>query len=210
MNGKAPEYEVWKDTFNLAPRTKGGFIQIRNLKMRIGLIRHLPVNYPFLNGLVSQSEMLKWFEEYNAAPVIEKNLQSVGSWNLCYSSELSRAKTTAAFCFKGDIVYSPFLNEPFPSPLFKRDIRLPFILWALVIRLAILFNHSSQLLGKSIVEERIKGLLKDILINKDSNVLIISHAFIMESMSKLLIKEGFRGKHLNMPQHGVLYLYTKD
>lgn len=178
--------------------------------MKIGLIRHFEVNQSFLKGMVSQSEVLNWFHLYNNATINTLPIKLEDNWDVCYSSQLLRARQTAEHLFSKDIVFSEFLNEPFPNPIFKKDYRMPFKLWALMIRLAIICNHSSQTHKKEVLEVRIKKFLAEITSKEDQNILVISHAFIMEILSRQLLKAGFRGKKLNMPHYGILYLYSKD
>lgn len=177
--------------------------------MKIGLIRHFPVNHSFLKGFVSQAEVIQWFHAYNTAEIHKLDLTVDKSWDLCYSSELLRAKRTAEAIYQGDVICSELLNEPFPDWIFKKDFRLPFVLWGMLIRFAILWNHSSQSQRKEIIEARIQKLLREILSLPDKNVLIVSHVFAMEIMSALLIREGFKGPELNRPANGVLYMYER-
>lgn len=129
--------------------------------MTIGLIRHFPVQHPFLKGWVRQSEVLQWFEEYNKAALQEMEVKDNVAWELCYPSEMPRASKTAKTLFKRKVKHTALLNEPFPDPVFNRDIKLPFFLWTLIIRGAILFNHPSQSERKKILKTRIRRLLPD-------------------------------------------------
>ena len=176
--------------------------------MTIGLVRHLPVKKQFLKGWVTQAEMLQWFSEYNTAPLIQKPLNIQGDWDRCFSSQLSRAVDTAKSIFNGRIEQTELLNEPFPSPLFRRHVRLPFLIWAMAIRYSINSNHASQAHSKSRMEMRLQQFL-DTLLVEEGNSLVVSHAFIMEVLSRQLIKAGFRGKKLVRPKNGVLYVFER-
>lgn len=176
--------------------------------MRIGLIRHFPVKKEFLKGRVKQSEVLQWFHEYNEAPVEQMEAATLGQWKKCYSSQLSRAVATAETIFEGKVEAIEWLNEPFPSPIFKRDIKLPFLLWALLFRLAIISNHSSQVDNKRAIQSQIERVLNQLLREED-DILIVGHAFTMEILSALLLQKGFRGKRLSRPKHGILYVFEK-
>jgi broad specificity phosphatase PhoE len=177
--------------------------------MRIGLIRHFPVKKEFLKGRVKQSEVLHWFSEYNRALGEPMDVTDDYTWQKCYSSQLPRARQTAVAIYDGPIKYTDLLNEPVPFPLFKRDIKLPFLLWATVMRGAILLNHRSQHHRRAVIEQRAVRLLEEIINEEEKEVLIVSHAFVMEVLSRSLLSLGFRGKKLSRPQNGVLYIYEK-
>ncbi len=177
--------------------------------MRIGLVRHFAVEKKFLKGRVRQSQVLQWFKEYDQAPVASSKVVSDVKWQKCYSSELPRAVATAQAIFNGSIEYTGLLNEPTLSPIFQRDVSLPFLLWAMVFRGAILFNHTSQQQGKKVIEQRIHQLLTEVLQKEETEVLIVSHAFVLEVLSQRLLTLGFKGRKLSRPQNGVLYLYER-
>lgn len=180
-----------------------------NSYMRVGLIRHFPVDHLFLRGWVKQSRVLQWFREYNEAAVQGMHVEVGASWHVCYSSQLQRAKKTAEAVYAGEVIYTNLLNEPFPDPVFRSDIKMPFMLWALLIRCAILWNHGTQSHRKEVLEARIRELMPDILRHADDNVLIVSHAFTMEILSRFLLQEGFSGRKLRRPENGVLYLFER-
>ncbi|WP_439879616.1 phosphoglycerate mutase family protein [Pontibacter sp. MBLB2868] len=176
---------------------------------QVGLVRHFPVQHPFLKGLVSQAQVLQWFEGYNQASVQQMQLKVGNTWDICYTSQLRRAHDTATAIYSGPTVSTELLNEPFPDPLFKGNPRLPFLLWATLVRLSIVFNFNSQSQRQSVLERRINKFLSQLSGQNGSRVLVVSHAFTMEIMSRLLVRAGFSGKKLNRPQHGVLYVFEK-
>lgn len=177
--------------------------------MRIGLIRHFPVAHPFLRGWVTQSQVLQWFRQYDSAAVEPMEVALGEPWEVCYASQLDRAKRTAEALYKGDIICTDLLNEPFPDPVFKREVTLPFVCWGMLIRWAVLSNHASQSQGKSQLEHRINSFLEDLLSRPPANVLIVGHAFTMEILSELLLRKGFTGKRLRRPRNGCLYTFEK-
>lgn len=178
--------------------------------MKIGLIRHFEVDQPFLNGIVSQSEVMQWFQEYDRAPVKVPELRMKEDWDICYSSTMKRARETAEKIVDKEIVFTDLLREPYPDPVFKRELRLPFLLWALLIRSAILGNHSSQQEGRTYIIRRLERFLESLQEHKGQNVLIVSHSFTIRLLSELLLREGFKGSRLRNPKNGVLYTFKKD
>ena len=132
--------------------------------MKIGLIRHFRVNKPFLKGIVSQSETLIWLKEYEASSsLIITPTKVKGHWEICYSSCLTRAVITAKKVYGNEITCQPAFNEPSGEKIFRKNIRLPFLLWATLIRFAIVTNHKSQSNGKRILTERIEAAIDMIL-----------------------------------------------
>lgn len=176
--------------------------------MKIGLVRHFPLHQPFLKGWVTQTEVLQWFDEYSMAPVQKMHLDLTADWHGCFTSQLPRAVATANTIFSGTIVQTEMLNEPHPRAIFQTNIKMPFLLWDMVLRWAIKRNHPSQPHGKMLIEKHIQVLLQR-LFYEEKNVLIVIHAITMEILSDYLIKHGFKGKKLSNPKNGILYLYEK-
>lgn len=176
--------------------------------MKIGLIRHFPVNQPFMKGWVRQSEVLQWFNAYNTAPVQESKIKIPSIWHRCYSSQLPRAVATAATIFSGPVVQTELLNEPGPYSVFKKDVKLPFLAWAMIMRWAIIRGHPSQPHSKAVMERRIQQFLQPVY-SEEGNTLIVSHALVMEILSLHLIQHGFKGQRLSNPKNGVLHMYEK-
>lgn len=179
--------------------------------MKIGLLRHFAVKKNFLKGSVKQSEVLKWFTEYDASTDLEEfPVELKGDWEICYCSMLPRAITTAKAIYGDKLSPVAGFNEPSVDGMFKRDLKLPFLLWAMLIRFAILSNHKSQSDRKEVLQQRIETALKPILEGTHQHVLIVSHAFVMSILSKILLKKGFSGKKLGRPEHAVLYVFEKS
>jgi hypothetical protein len=171
--------------------------------MEIGLIRHFAVKKDFLKGRVTQTQAINWLREYDtctALAVVPVDL--VHHWDVCYSSQLPRAISTAEAIYGKGFTPLEALNEPSAEKIFRKDFRLPFLLWALIIRVAILTNHKSQPNRKKVLEQRIADALDVILAGGQQHILIVSHAFVMEIISKLPIKKG-------RPDNAVLYRFTR-
>jgi len=178
--------------------------------MKIGLIRHYAVRKPFLKGLVRQSEVLRWFEEYDQSEDLEITPFTLAKgWDRCYSSQLPRAILTANKIYGDGFQQNESFNEPAISPIFKRDFRLPFIIWGLIFRTAIMGNHNSQSARKEILEKRVALELDKILTGTDEDILIVSHALIMGVIAKRLSEIGFTGPKLGRPKHANLYTFER-
>jgi broad specificity phosphatase PhoE len=179
--------------------------------MKVGLVRHFKVKrgYPD-KKFVTHKELFQWLDEYEASDIEvgETDLGSV-EWKRCFASDLSRAAKTAEIIYDGDIMKMKELREVQIYPLFKRNIKLPFLLYPVLIRLAWLMKHKSQLESKSDVEKRVKAVLDDILSQSDEDVLIVSHGALMIFMRKELLRRGFKGPKFKTPENGKLYLFEK-
>ena len=178
--------------------------------MRIGLVRHFKVlkEFPLGIKMVSQSQILEWFNEYDKADIEVSNTQ-LGNidWDVCYTSDLHRAKKTANSIFNGQIIENEDLREIKFYPIFKKDIRLPLIFWPVLIRLAWYFNHKSQIKHKIESLKKIKDFVEEILSSQLENVLIVSHAALILYLRKELIRCGFRGPRFRKARNGRLYVY---
>lgn len=176
--------------------------------MKVGLVRHFKVKMGMPKGLVGPDEFVKWFDAYDAAEVEigEVDLGGV-EWKRCYASDLPRALQTAETIYPGVIKTSPALRELRAYPFFKRPVRLPFILWGILVRIAWAIDHPSQLERQSDVEKRLGTILDEILQESGEDVLIVSHGACMMTLRKELLKRGFTGPKFNTPDNGKLYLY---
>jgi broad specificity phosphatase PhoE len=188
---------------------KKRMVRKRWTKVKVGLIRHFKVTRGYPNKLVAGDELMKWVKEYDGSSVEETDIELHDiEWKRCFSSDLSRAKTTAEKAFHGKIIYTEDLREMAIIPLFRESIRLPLFLHLLMVRVAWLFNHPSQPESKKEVLERINKTLDNIL-ESDEDVLIVGHGGIMIFMRKALRKRGFKGPNFRRPENAKLYIFEK-
>jgi hypothetical protein len=106
--------------------------------MKIGLIRHFEVIHPYkLLALISSEEFKQWQEGYDTAKT-KQNIVDIdkSEWQVCYSSDLSRAVYTAKTVYGNGLIQTKLLSEIEISPFFKSNIKLPFILWTILGRSA--------------------------------------------------------------------------
>jgi broad specificity phosphatase PhoE len=177
--------------------------------MKVGLIRHFKVTRGYPNKLVTAQELMKWVKEYDESDVEENSIKLHDiEWKRCFSSDLSRAKTTAEKAFHGNIIYMEDLREMAIVPLLRGSIRLPLFLHLLMVRVAWFFNHSSQPESKREVLGRINKTLDSIL-ETDEDVLIVGHGGIMIFMRKELVKRRFIGPKFKRPENAKLYIFEK-
>lgn len=180
--------------------------------MKIGLVRHFKVKRGFPEKrFITGHEFMQWADEYDKSDIEvgESNLEGI-NWNRCLSSNLHRASKTAQLIYSGKISITDQLREIRVYPISKQKMKLPFIVWILLVRVAWFFNHKSQLERKSDVEARIKGIVDEMLSYTGEDVLIVSHGGLMLYLRKELIKRGFSGPKLNgTPVNGKLYVFEK-
>lgn len=179
--------------------------------MKIGLVRHFKVkNSVPEKTWVNPAELSKWFEDYDLSDIEigETDLQSI-EWEKCYTSDMSRAEKTAYAIYQGNIIISDKLREVKAYPITAGKIKLPYQLWAVLVRLAWLFNHPSQKDSLKLVKGRINTFLDEVFSKESENVLIVSHGALMIYIRKELLKRGFKGPAMRHPQNGKLYIYEK-
>ena len=178
--------------------------------MRIGLVRHFPVEQQFPRGWKSTSELLEWRRQYDAAPVIV-GPADIGSleWTKCLSSDLERAVATAKVVFSGLIEQTSLLREADFAPFKTGRLRLPVWVWRMMLGLSWATGHRSQRANRDEFRRRVAAAA-DLLEEKKGDVLVVSHAGMMSYLSKEIRRRGFVGPKLRMPKHATLYLYEKD
>jgi broad specificity phosphatase PhoE len=123
---------------------------------------------------------------------------------------MPRAVKTAESIQRGKIIQMKELREisfPHFQQIFRR--KLPFMLWAMLIRGAWKINHKSMPENKFQVRKRIGTALEKILFQNEGNVLIVSHAAFMMEMRKELLKRGFTGPKFQTAANGRLYVFEK-
>jgi broad specificity phosphatase PhoE len=176
--------------------------------MKIGLVRHHKVTLPYPSKpLLSKTDVVRWFDEYESATLESKTVDLCHiDWNCCYSSVSPRAVTTAREIFDGEIIALHELKELNILHLLPGRIKLPFLMWALVIRI------QSMLFSKDVsaFRERIRNVVNEIIARNEGNVLIVSHWFVMKIIQAELQKNGLTGPVFKSPEHGKIYVFERE
>ena len=177
--------------------------------MRIGLVRHFPVEHGFLRGWRTAAELQTWRHEYDASPAIigKADLRST-TWDECLCSDLERAVSTAHALFSGPVEKTALLGEPELAEFQTGNLRLPVWVWRWMLRFSWLTAHRSQRASRDEFRRRVTAVA-DLLEAKSGATLVVSHAGMMAYLSKELRRRGFVGPKLRIAKHAALYVYEK-
>ncbi len=178
--------------------------------MKIGLVRHFQVLSPHGNKKLNSTEFNYRMSGYDIYPV-KPNVVNINSdeWDVCYASSLSRAQTTAKTIYDGKIITTPLIVEVPLSAFIKTNIKLHYMIWQIVGRIAWFFSWESQDEVKPKTLSRIDKFLTLIESSKHENILIVSHGFFMKILVSELKKRGFKGDLDFAPKNGKLYRFNK-
>lgn len=175
--------------------------------MRISLVRHYRVIKKFPNHfLVRHPELVRWFEEYESAPVATPEWREPDtSWDICYCSPSERAILTARHIHDKALNIAPVLNELNTLHRLNKEIRLPFLLWGLKIRNTSLSDNPDTRDFKL----KIKIFVNEVVQYEHQNILIVSHYFVMKYLQDELFELGFDGPKTHSPRNGQVYVYER-
>ena len=175
--------------------------------MRIGLMRHFPVEERFPDGWKTATELFEWRQTYDASPAIlgQADLGSI-EWRQCLSSDMERAMATAKAVFRGPAEPTPLLREPDFTPFQTGDLRLPVWIWRWILQFSWATGHKSQRGCRDAFLRRVAATA-DLLEAKVADILVVSHAGMMAYLSAELRRRGFRGPKLRIAKHAKTYIY---
>lgn len=177
--------------------------------MRIGLLRHFPVTEPWPRGWLTADDLLRWQARYDAAEPVVGPIHVTGiAWARCFSSDLKRAAATAQVAWSGQIVFTPLLREFQLAPFDTGSLRLPVLIWRMLLRLAWFTGHKSQRSARDDFHRRIKASA-DLLEQESVNTLVVSHAGVMFFLRKELLRRGFSGPRFGLAETARLYVFER-
>jgi len=177
--------------------------------MRIGLIRHFPVNYPMLTGWLTAAELHQWRQHYDSAELQPQAYSALDGWQRCLSSDLSRTYVTAQALYSGDVQQTPLLREPEIVQFQTGELQLPHWAWRWVLRLAWLTGHRSQRNARDDFLQRVKAVM-DMTEASHLDTLVVSHAGMMIYLREELLKRGYTGPKFRVADHARLYVFEKS
>jgi broad specificity phosphatase PhoE len=176
----------------------------------IGLVRHFKViqSRPKKKWMTS-IEFDAWVEEYDNCDVnLAPSLIDSSEWDMCMSSDLSRAVVTSKQLYNDDIIYTEQLREIKIKSFFNTNIKLHYSLWLIIGRIT-WFIHKSQPEGKQETIERVRDILDQIEQLNVSNLLVVSHGALMWYIRKELRRRRYKGPIFIKPKNGKLYTFHK-
>lgn len=177
--------------------------------MRIGLLRHFPVEQALPKGWQTSEELLAWWKSYDLAETLVGNFDLGGvAWRTCISSDLPRARITAKAAFHGEIEHTAMLREAQFALFETGGLRLPVWVWRWVLRFTWMTGHKSQRACRDDFRARVLAMA-DRLSGMDRDTLVVSHAGLMMYLSAELRRRGFAGPKLRVARHAIVYIYER-
>lgn len=177
--------------------------------MYIGLVRHFKVNCD-KKLLMTSDDFSQWAKQYDTSDIIVGKFEMGNTvWNKCFSSDLSRAVKTSASIFSGEVRQTKMLREVPMAPVFKTNLKLPYMFWCACARAAWFLRNKSQMETIKETEKRVSVFMDKIESDHDKNILVVCHGFLIQTLQKELKKRGFNGKKTIRPKNGRLYLYKR-
>jgi broad specificity phosphatase PhoE len=177
--------------------------------MRIGLFRHFPVDQPVPRGFRKASDLAEWKRRYDdAVPVVRSVELGEAGWEHCLTSDLPRAVTTAEAVYRGTIEQTPLLREGEFAEFATGDLRLPVWAWKWILRLSWATGHRSQRACRDDLRRRVLAAA-DRLEATRGDVLVVSHAGFLSFLARELVRRGFDGPRLRVPDHARLYVFRR-
>jgi broad specificity phosphatase PhoE len=177
--------------------------------VRIGLIRHFPVDQAFPTGWITAAELHRWRERYEKADTLVGPFDLGGiSWMRCLASDLPRAQITARVVFPGTVESWQRLREVEFAEFQTGKLRLPLLLWKWLLQGSWYLGHSSQRVSRDGFHQRVQTAANE-LTNLSGDTLVVSHAGMMAFLSAELRQRGFEGPKLRLAKHAQVYVYER-
>ncbi len=180
-----------------------------NATVKVGLLRHFRVKHAYPAKWVTPDQVAEWFAGYDAADIEYGHVDlSSGNWQCCFCSDLPRAIKTARAIFPGEIIILKQLREIEPYPFRGSRLKLPFLLWAVLVRIVWYFKSHPDVESRRAVRERAARVI-DRVLQCGADVLVVSHAALMPFLRSELRRRGFRGPWFGRAANGLLYVFER-
>jgi broad specificity phosphatase PhoE len=173
-------------------------------------MRHFRVTYKPRQKWMTSREFTQWVEHYNLSDIEAMSADiRQGEWEACFSSDSSRACRTAELVYREKIVRLPELREIGIQSMFSTQLRLHVGIWLALSRMAWYFSHKSHPESRGDTHNRVSQVIDSLEGSGASRILVVSHGGFMRSLSKELLRRGYRGSSFLKPANGKLYIYEK-
>jgi broad specificity phosphatase PhoE len=178
--------------------------------VRIGLLRHFPVDEKLPSGWKSAADMEAWRERYDKAETSAGEFDLGGvAWRACLSSDLPRARLTARAVFRGEVEHTALLREAQFARFKSGSLRLPLRVWQGLFWLSWLTGLGAQRACRQEFRGRVLAVA-DRLSALDQDTLVVSHGGMMVYLSAELRRRGFVGPRLGRVKHATAYIYERE
>jgi len=178
--------------------------------MKVGLVRHCEISASTKRFCLNSEEFTAWVKNYESSKLkIGQYIKPFSGWHKCISSSSTRTFQTAELLYGSHFDKTDLIVEIPIAPVFKTSLRLPLIFWLVAGRLAWLVSHKSQPESMQYTVQRVKLFISNLLSSGDTEVLVVSHGFIMSLIRKELLSNGFKGEKFFKAKHGRLYIYER-
>jgi len=180
-----------------------------NSTVKVGLVRHFRVKHAYPAKWVTPDEVAEWFAGYDDADVEYGHVDlSGGDWRHCFCSDLPRAIKTARAIFPGEIIILKELREIEPYPFRGNRIKLPFLFWAVLVRIVWYLKSHPNVESRRAVRERVRQVI-DRVLQSGADSLVVSHAALMPFLRTELRRRGFKGPWFGHAVNGLLYVFER-
>ena len=176
---------------------------------RIGLCRHFSIPDASSWKLMTAKCFNEWIRFNEKVHPEEGHPSSpLTGWDVCFTSDLPRAKETALVLASSIPVHIHSTLREVPFAPFHLPLILPKGTWLLLSRL-------HWLMGNKILENRketFNRAEKAIeLLEKasENNTLVVTHGFFMHVLIKKLRSLGYEGRIPLYPEYGKVYVFEK-
>jgi len=176
---------------------------------KIGLCRHFPIPDISSWQIMTTKSFNDWihFNE-KITPVEDHSFSPLIGWDICFSSDLPRAKITAASLVSEIPIHTSSLFREVPYCSYKIPFILPKGTWLLVNRLQWIMGGKTPERKKETLL-RGKKAVETLLKRSEHNILVITHGFFMHALVKELKLHGYEGSIPTYPEYGKVNMFEK-